>query len=206
MGAKNYFDAAFPAPWQILGVPLKPFSLGHYLKLRQFDSPFVSDETKPAEVGDLLLGILVCSMASHPDPSQDEFYQWWNEPAQFSLWAWMFNKKPMTPAEHQIVGWGRKIKTFDASEKIKLFAEYIKAHSEAPGYWVLEEPKSRSGAHWVHGTIAGLCSQCGYSQLEAYNVPLSKALQDFLKACEDTGAIRLMTEDELKITEAANGA
>ena len=69
----------------------------------------------------------------------------------------------------------------------------------------LEENKSKSGAHWSHAVIAGLCSECGYTQLEAYNVPLGKALADYLKACEATGSIRLMSELEAVAPAAVLG-
>jgi hypothetical protein len=206
MGAKSYFDSAFPEPWQILGVRLRPFSLGHYLKLRQFNSPFVSDDPAPAAVGDLLLGILVCSMSSNPDTSGDEFWEWWNRPPTFNPIARLFRKTEMTPAEREIYKWGKKIKSFDVPEKITLFAEYVSRHSQVPSYWILKQNESSSGAHWAHGTIAGLCSQCGYSQSEAYNVPMGKALFDFLKACEDSGSIKLFTEEQSKGLEAVNGS
>lgn len=205
MATASYFESAFPEPWQILGLRLYPFSLGHYIKLYRFSSPFVSDKTAEADLGDLVLGCLVCSMQSDPDPSKDEFWQWWTRPAKPNFLAALFRKQPMTPAERDIVRWGRKVGVFDVGKKVALFAEYVSRHSNPPGYWVLKEPSSgqaTSGAHWSHAVIHGLVSQCGYSQLEAYNVPMAKALQDYMKAAEEQGQVRLMTEEEIAFTEA----
>ena len=207
MARKDYFDAACPEKWQILGVQLRPFSFGHYLKLRHFNCAFVADKSASPTLGDLLIGIAVCSMSSNPDPCKDEFWAWWNQPATKSIFATLFRKLPMTPAERQIVKWGKQIGEFDLAEKAKLFADYIRSHTEAPAYWVLEEKGSgKTGAHWSQATITGLVTQCNYTQVEAYNVPMNKALHDYLKAAEESGAIRLMTEEEVKFTEAANGA
>ena len=205
MPAKSYFAAAFPEPWRILGVQLKPFSLGHYIKLRQLGNAFVSDSASTATLPDLLLGIAVCSMSSSPDIATDEFWCWLNEPEKSTILSRLFGKKRLTPAERDFYKWGRKSGDFNLSEKAKLFADYIAAHSEMPAYWTLEENKSKSGAHWSHAVIAGLCSECGYTQLEAYNVPLGKALADYLKACEATGSIRLMSELEADAPAAVLG-
>ncbi len=137
---------------------------------------------------------------------QDEFWRWWHQPATRSVLALIFRKSPLRPAEREIIAWGHKIGQFEFNQKAKLFAEYVKQHTEAPAYWVLEEKaSSNSGAHWCHATIAGLVSQCNYTQIEAYNVPMNKALHDYLKAAEESGAIRLMTDKEIAFTEAHHG-
>ena len=205
MPAKSYFASAFPEPWRILGIQLRPFSLGHYLKLRQLGNAFVSDGASNAAMSDLLLGIAVCSMSSNPDPASDEFWCWLNQPPGSSLFAKLFRRKQLTPAELDVMHWGRVAGKFDLADKAKLFADYIAAHSEVPAYWVLEEAKNTSGAHWSQAVIAGLCAECGYSQWEAYNAPLCKSLADYLKACEVGGAIRLMSDVEAALPATVLG-
>jgi hypothetical protein len=94
------------------------------------------------------------------------------------------------------------------AEKCKLFADYVKEHTTIPAYIHTKEGGgSDSGAHWSHAVLTGLVSQCGYSQLEAYNCALGKCLQDYLKAAEDSGSIRLATPEENAAFEAQlNGA
>lgn len=200
---RDYFSAAWPEPWQILGIALHPFSLGHYIKLKQFGNVFVSEKSEVPTIGDLLLGVCVCSMKSHPDPAEDEFWQWWNRPAESTVLSRFFRKQPLRPAERDLIAWGRSARQFDFDEKAKQFAAYITQHSETPRYWIFEEKQDggKSGAHWVHAVIHGLVAECGYSQLEAYNVPVAKALQDYIKACEAQGGVRLMTDEEIAFTE-----
>ena len=207
MAIRDYFSAAYPEPWQIMGIRLRPFSLGHYIKLAQFKNAFVSEKTEVATFPDLIQGIAVCSMASHPDPMRDEFWQWWNQPAPYSIFAALCRKTPLTPAERDIVRWGRRVRKLDDwVEKAKMFAAYISTHSEPPGYWVTADdnkPGVKSGAHWVQSVISGLVSECGYTQIEALNVPVCKCLQDYLKAAENQGTIRLMPIDVLETTNGA---
>jgi hypothetical protein len=51
-------------------------------------------------------------------------------------------------------------------------------------------------------------SECGYSQTEALNAPMAKALADYFKYAERNGMVTLMTDDELEQVEKmelANG-
>ena len=204
MPQTNYFSAAYPEPVTILGVRLRPFSLGHYLKLQHFNCAFVSEKEASATIGDLLLGICVASMSSDPDPNADEFWNWWNKPpSRFDcMFAKLFRKTPLKPAEKEIIKWGRKIGNFDFQEQGKHFLDYITKQSDPPAYWELKTSESKSGAHWAHSVLSGVVSECGYTQKDAYNVPIAKALADYFKAAEDSGAIRLMTDEEL---EAVHG-
>jgi hypothetical protein len=205
MPQQNYFSAAYPEPVMILGVRLRPFSLGHYLKLQHFDCAFVSEKEASASLGDLLLGVSVASMSSDPDPSKDEFWSWWNRvPSKWDCRvAKLFGKKLLTPSEREIIKWGKRVGHFNFKEQAMLFMEYITKQSEPPAYWELNTSESKSGAHWAHSVLAGLVSECGYTQADAYNVPITKALADYFKAAEDSGAIRLMTNEELEVVNGA---
>ena len=196
---RTYFNASYPEPWVILGIRLRPFSFGHYLKLRQFDNAFVAEDSRNATLGDLLLGVAVCSMSSDPDPSRDEFWCWITEPAKFHWMAWLMGKKPLAPSERDILKWGKTCKTdVDLAEKCKMFQNYLEEHSKSPSYWILKEGGGKnSGAHWSHAIIHSLCARSGYTQQQAYNVPMSKALMDFYRSAEEEGVVRLMTEEEV---------
>ena len=199
----NYFDAAYPEPWQVLGVNLKPFSLGHYIKLYRLGCAYVADETKQPTLGDLVLGVAVCSMGSHQDPAKDPFWIWLNreEPGGWRKWFYRLckklGKKVPSPAELDMALFGRAVGMFDFADKARLFADYIDAHSKAPAYWETgKQDGGGNGGHWSQSVLHVLVSKCGYTQEEAHNVPLSKALADFFKHAESEGAVRIMTEQE----------
>jgi hypothetical protein len=200
MRTHDYFSAAYPEPWQVLGVRLLPFSFGHYIKLHRLGCAFVGEDSKPATIGDLLLGIVVCSMRSHQDPEQDPFWQWLHREVPDGWWPrllWNLRRTKLTPAELEILHWGKRVGVFELKDKAEIFLEYIKTHSVVPPY--VEEPSDspprESGAHWAQSVIAALVAKCGYSQLEAYNVPMPKAMQDFLKHAENEGGIRLLSPE-----------
>lgn len=208
MASADYFKAAYPEPWQILGLELKPFSLGHYFKLRRLGCAFVSDKPAGAQLSDLLLAVSVCSMASEPDTAADPFWQWFNRDRAetiggrlrlwtHNLWRSVFRRRPLTPIEFDFLTWGRKCGDFDISEKIKLFADYLSQHVKVPGFW--EDDRQGGtivGGHWSQSLLHALTSKCGYTMREAYNIPLSKAFADFYKLCEASGGGRLFTEEE----------
>ena len=200
MATSTYFAAAYPEPWQVLGVNLLPFSFGHYLKLHRLGCAFISEKEEQATIGDLLLGIVVCSMRSNPDPQLDPFWVWLHRDRPESvlqrLW-WKINRNKLTPAEYEIMTWGRKVGIFELKEKAGLFSKYIEHHSQMPAY--VEEPSDtpprESGAHWAQSVIGSLVSKCGYTQIEAYNVPMPKAMSDFFKHAESEGSIRLLSQE-----------
>lgn len=171
--AVDYFAATIPEPWQILGLRLRPFSLGHYKLLRRFDCAFVSDEKTKASVDDLILGVLACSR------SPQEFLSMLNLP----------NFK------QDANDWGKALGVFVLEEKVKMFADYIREHSKIPPYW--EEGDSKpSGAHWSQCVEVSLRSKLGWTSEEIDTLPLSKAFADYFKHAENEGMIRLMTPEE----------
>lgn len=201
MARADYFRSCLPDTWQILGVRLRPFSLGHLVKLKAFDSPFAADDGEQSiTIGDLVLAVAICSMSSHPDPTQDEFWRWWTAPRRVTVFHRLLGRKPLRPAERDIVRWGAKAKSVDIAEKARLMCDYIASHSEVPGYWVIETHGGQpGGSNWIHTVMHGLTAHCGYTQIEACNIPVGKCLFDFLKAAEDGGSVRLMTDEEAKL-------
>ncbi len=179
-----YFKAAIPEPYRILGLKLKPFSLGHYFLMRRFGNGFVGDETTNASREDLLLGILICSMR------HDEFLKF-------------IEQKDFIK---QIKKWGKKAGIFDLPSKAMLFRDYLKAAQEAPQFWIEQEDGTESGGHWSQAVLTTLMGQLGYSRAEAMETPLAQALADFYKHAESLGIVRLMTDEEIaQVQEVENG-
>lgn len=202
--ANNFPAASYPEPWQVLGVRLRPFSLGHYLKLSRLGCAFVSDKEERATLSDLLLGVVVCSMPTTVEAGNDPFWQWlgrtdggWRYKF-YSLWQRLMRKPVATPAEYDAYLWGKKTGEIDLPAKVKLFSDYMEQCSAATAY--VEEHRQDaklSGAHWTQSVLSCLVSKCGYSMQEALNLPVSRALADFLKHAESEGAVRLLPEEAL---------
>lgn len=174
--SQSIFAAAAPEPFRILGLRLRPFSLGHYVILRRHACAFVADESQSVTREDLIFACLVCSMRF------DEFNEW-------ILGCNILD---------EIKAWGRKIGLFDLKEKSALFQRYLLSHSEVPAYWIERENDGAvSGAHWAHTVFVCLTADLHFSRAEAWDIPLSEALLHFYKHAENNGAIRLMTPDEI---------
>jgi len=178
----DYFSAAVPEPFRILGLALKPLSLGRYRLMNRFDVAFVAGKERVPTIPDLLLGVLICSMRC------DEFEKFLQDDG--------FQK--------QVRRWGKKVKPkhFNVLEKIRLFRHYIEIHSVVPKYWEMDDSGDTSGAHWSHSMEVALRGELGWSKEEIDEAPLSKAIADYFKWCETRGSIRLMTEEDLELVAA----
>src|SRR6185369_977441 len=58
----TYFRQAVPEPFRVLGLSLKPLSVGRYRLLHRFDCAFVAEGEASATGADLIIGVLICSM------------------------------------------------------------------------------------------------------------------------------------------------
>lgn len=170
----SYAHAAFPEPFRILGRRLRPFSLGHYLLLQRFGV-----NTESPDRSDLIVGVLICSMR------HEEFLAFLEQ----------------NDFLEELRKWGKKIGLFDLAEKSALFNRYLNNSLREPDYIPLQ-PGDDSG-DWAQNLKMTLTTRLGYSEAEALDLPLSKALADYYKLAEGEGLIRLITPEE-RAAGAAN--
>lgn len=204
-----YFTAAIPEPFRILGLKLKPLSLGRYRLMRRFDCAFVADEARSATAADLILGVLICSMRC------DDFLKFIESDkfgSEIKKWGKRVSSSPLIGAIPWIGKWWRKRHGFNIIEKIVLFKRYVEEGSTMPDYIEEKEPGS-SGAHWFQAVETALKGQLGWRAEDINEEPMTKAFLDYFTWAESQGAIRLMTESEeqmgeenAKIFEEALGA
>jgi hypothetical protein len=179
--ASPYAHAAIPDPFRILGLRLQPFSLGHLLLLQRFDCAFLADTPTTATKADLILGVLVCSM----------------RPVEFLD----FLESPSFVRE--VATWGKKIKKFDFTAKAELFRQYLAAALQEPEYIAIQ-PGGEEG-DWVQALKLTLTTRLGYSDAEAWEMPISKAFSEYYKLAEAEGLVRVLTPEDLA-AGAANAA
>ena len=177
--AADYFTATMPEPWQILGLRLQPFPLGHYKLLKRHGCAFVSDTEQSATRADLLLGVLCCSMPV------EEFEQFIEQP----------------DFQEQIKSWGNTIGLFDLNSRAEMFKQYIEQQSQVPKYWE-EKEGGVSGAHWAHCLEVTLRAELGWTAQDLNTQPLSKAFADYFKHAENQGMVKLMTPEEIAFIES----
>jgi len=176
----DYCRAAIPDPYRILGLRLHPFSLGHYLLLQRFGCACLADA--PIARVDLILGVLICSMRH----------------AEFL--AFLEQKNFL----REVKRWGKRIGFFELAPKEALFRAYLRASLAEPDYIALH-PGESSG-DWAQNLKMTLVTRLGYTEPEALDMPLSKALADYYALAESEGMIRLLTPEDLAMAAANDAA
>ena len=193
------FQAAMPEPHVILGLRLRPLSLGRYRLLKRFDSPFVSDDVKeldlPTVTSELFFALVICGLPCR----------------EFA------DLETSGKLHRQLRRWGRRVrkyikreKYFSILEKAEAFKRYLAEGSNVP--WVIMEKQGNgevSPTHWSHTIEVMLRSKAGWTLAEIEEEPLTKALADFFKYMESEGAVKLVDPDvyqQLKAEAAQNGA
>jgi hypothetical protein len=195
------FKAAIPEPYQILGLRLLPLSVGRYRLLHRFDCAFVSEEKTTATIGDLIIGVLICSMRC------DEFlafYQSNDFTKEVRKWANRINATPPVFLRNKWVSlspigkhW-RKNHSFNFVEKMQMFKNYIAEAQAVPEYAPTNSSNQRSTAHWSTSVEIVLRSELNWQLEEINETPLTKALSDYFKHLELQGLVTIFTEEDLE--------
>lgn len=180
------FRAAIPEPFRILGLRLKPFSLGRYRLLRRLDCAFVSEEPALPKPGDLFLGVYICSKRCDEMNQLLESGECWPEMEQWGK---------------SIFGDGPEPEAFNYLEKVTLFKRYLSESAEVPKYWEEDCSNMHSGGHWSQSVEIVLRGELNWTSEEIDEAPLSKAISDYHKWLEGKGAIRLMSDYEIQLCE-----
>jgi hypothetical protein len=194
-----YFNAAVPEPFRILGLSLKPLSLGRYRLLKRFDCAFVADENRMPTFSDLILGLLICSMRC------DEFLAWAESDAfmkDVRRWGRKVSPKPWIGKIPWLGKWWREKHSFNVIHKMRLFKRYIDEAQKIPAYWDLTGGGATSASHWSQGVEVSLRAEVGWDLDEINEAPLSKALADHFKFLENKGAIQLISDEEMAQAKA----
>jgi hypothetical protein len=171
----DFSTALVAEPFRILGLDLRPFSLGHFFHMRRHGVAFAADEPTAPAIGDLVLAVLICSQTF------DGFEQLLRD----------------GKIERFVLRWGRKIKQYDFIEKVKIFQRYQSAGCEAPPYWEKDsENKSVTGTHWSQALKCCAVTNLGYGAGEVMDAPLARVLSDYYRWLEAEGHIQVMTREE----------
>jgi len=197
----DYFTRAVPEPWRILGLQLKPLSVGRYRLLKRFEVAFVAEGEAQAGVPDLLLGVLICSMRV------DEFLEFSASPhfaRDIRRWSKRVFPHVWLCALPWIGKWWRQRAGFNVIEKLNLFQKYIEAAQEIPRYTLRENSPSTNTSHWSHSLEICLRSELGWTAEEINEAPLSKALADYFRFAESRGQVILLSDEDL--AQAAHNA
>jgi hypothetical protein len=179
MKGADYFLAAVPEPVTLLGLRLRPFSLGHVIILIGGQPDF----------NDLAASVFVCSqtyadgLASFNDPDLPRFMSKWA--AKLMGISWLTKLGLSKP------------KLIDFPAKCAAFAKYIEDGSKMPAYdYNPDEVRSMEcpGAQLVK---ASLMSEMNFTETELLDRPWGLCLWDYVTLKAIKGRVRIWEKDTL---------
>lgn len=204
----RYLSQLFPAPPVLCGRALRPLSIGRYRLMARFNCAWCADEPRTATAGDLLIGILICSvpcedfetLAAQPDFKK--LVQLFGELHGFfkPTWRSLLARPRMLLA--LIARWlnPRFYDAQDAAEMLEAmqtFQKYIETDSQSPDYWDESEGGRLSIMHWSQSIELVLMGQLNWTEKMINEKPLGKALWDYFAHMESQGLVTLMSRDEI---------
>ena len=181
------FQAALPEPRSILGVRLRPLSIGRYRLLKRFDSPFVAEEGRNVDTisdatKELFFALIVCGLGVQEFKDLLDSGKLGDECKRFGKHL-----------RKQI----KRAKGFNVIASFGEFQEYVLDSEEMP--WVVLPTDNKgdvSATHWSHGVEVVLRSKLNWTKQEIDEEPLTKALNDYFKYMEGQGAVKLVTHEQ----------
>lgn len=180
----EYLAAAIPPPFTILGVTLRPYSLGHKIVLGRINSPF--EVGGIPGVSDIVLAVLICSN------DYDGAVELLNQPdlaEQCNKWAMQLQIHGSWPR--------RKIVEIDWPDKRRMFERYIAEHSREPVI-SFEESKFSDSAQTCPSTQlvkVELMRELGLSEHEVLNRCWSLCRWDYITLRVLAGTVRLVDKE-----------
>ena len=174
--AAQFYKAARPEPPRVIGLQLRPYSLGHHLTLHAYDSSFVNGAG--ALFSDMILGVLICSL------TWKEWEVWkrsWKLAVFLKVWGWRMGK-------------------FDVKAEAEKFTAYLAEGSECPEVAVPSKGRALSAA-WESRLKLFLVKELRLTVDEAMDYPLALAWQEYCAHGEQEGTLTLLSEGDKQSLE-----
>lgn len=170
-----------PATPTIIGVPMRPFSLGHRLMLEECDSSFVLGEFPT--YADLVAGAFICAHT-------------WRENQMLmrsSFRRWL-----------RLRTWGLFAGRFDVPAALLAFHAYVRDGAEFPE--VVEKPGEMKPLAMPHSARLYLFLRGhGFSEAEAMDMPLRAANVLYCAGAEQDGRLELVTDTFKEMVRRSQG-
>ncbi len=176
---RGFYQAAVaPDGWQILGVRLRPLSLGHLILLHRYESAFVTGGLpSPA---DLVMSVLICSRTY--EDALDLI-----ESGQF--------KRETKKLEKALRLCG------DVKARSSWFCDYLEEGLSGPRLWTKEGGGQNLGAPPEQVVKVALMSKLGLSETEVLNRPFSLSLWDIATLAEMNGTLKIYSQRDADMQE-----
>lgn len=166
-----YFEALFPAQAISLGLPLEPFSIGHYAILHREKSPFVTGAFVDYE--DLFKAVWICADRA----TRQQRLTWLKQ------WAWL-----------------RRAEKMNWEKELAAFRVYFTAGTKEPLVRPLGNGRI-PGTPWLMRLKNFLVQQRSKTESDALDFPYALAVWEYLSYCEGEGGCEIRNREEIDFLE-----
>lgn len=185
----DYLQALLPRSCRVLGVRLRPFSIGHALLLHAIASPFDrcarTNDRRPAGLGDLMAAVWICShsWASGADGVRGIRFRW----AIWWMWIHVWLATRFIDPQYLLL------------TRSAWIDEHIADGWKCPDTWIDKKSSDLHpmGTHLLHRLRIELMTRCHLTSAQALDTPVAIALQDLVAALEIDGQLRRVNDSEL---------
>lgn len=164
----DYCKAARSEPPVCIGLRVRPYSLGHDITLRAYNSSVLSHNPI---YSDFILAVFICSRT---------WGEWsgWKDSWKLPLWLKV---------------WGRCAGRFDIPAEWKKFEAYLIEGRQCPEVNVPDQSREMSGA-WESRLKMFIIQKLRFTYEQAMDYPLALAWQDYCADGEESGKVSIMSE------------
>lgn len=180
--AAQYASTVFPDGYTVLGVRLRPMTIGHALLLTRIGSPlapFAAPAGRDPTLQDLVIALWVCSRPCSAAASglQRSRTGWWMRLREWSV-RWAYWRR----IDRALHGW----------------VAYMRACCSGPMLWVKQD-SAPSKVPILQTLLLHRQHRMGESRAAAMETPVAVALWDLAAYAVGTGAVDLVDDDEQEL-------
>jgi len=176
----SHLEAHLPPQFQILGLYLKPFCLGHYMILSS-DVPSILDIQQEIKTSDFLYAIYICA-----NSFEDGLRFRVEGDSSVRVWSDKVLRRGMIVPSRRI----------DLVNRFTLFRDYLEAGLSVPKFWANDGPSISLGSHWSEHLIVTLMAHLGCSESQSMNMYLPLARRRYMTYWEIQNGKKILYSDQ----------
>jgi hypothetical protein len=187
----EFYGAAVGEPCRLLGLDLKPFSLGHVILLHFLDNAFVTGA--PPTMEDLASAVFVCAQSYQDNLAVLHT----GKVTLVNRWGVV----RLTTVGKAMQHWQRSIGAFDLGEKCREFRVYMERGSKHPIVSTVHGVRPGSQLNdcpFAQVVKVALLSEMNFTEAEVMDRSWSLCLWDYFTLKMIAGELRIVDNDQIQ--------
>lgn len=186
--AYSFSSAIFPSDFIVLGIKLRPFSLGSLIILEKYSSPIVSSNEVDLNLVDgiynFLFGLVICGQTYEQNLLMLENIE-------------LLNNTMKQVTDNMLINMDLE-KGWNIFDKMNIFKNYIDYHMDIPIFTEQNENKELpSGTDWKTNIFITF-KKMGYTETEILNMNFKKLFYEWCSWAESEGGIKVWNKYEVQ--------